>query len=285
MNKTRCLLGFPFFVLFLLSVPALGQKAVDLLPGNDWHPGWKLSYEVQAYEGDDLFFLINGGADLFLEYGFSDVAAVELQHPTEGKLYVEVYRMSSDSAAFGVFSLRKGSLKVEVNPGPWVVYGEDYLHIWQGNYYLSVSATGLSNRDKLKVFAKLVTGIQDKATGENHPPALYTEYRNEEMLSAAYALGPLALNNLYHFGTGNVLNVREALAIEKKDHQEIILAYPDEMTAKKIFFDFITYMETSGRFSDFRVEGEQFLAEDPRGKTMIASLDEKKIILAILKSD
>lgn len=285
MNSTKFIFRLPLLLLILLAIPSFGQEPIDLIPGNDWLPGWEQSYEVQAYEGDDLFFLINGGADLFLEYGFRDVAAVELQHPTDGKLYIEVYRMASDSAAFGVFSLRKGSLKIEVNPGPWVVYGEDYLHLWQGPFYVSVSATGLSNHNKLKAFASLVARMQERATAQNLAPPLFTEYRNEEMLSAIYLLGPLALNNVYHFGSGNMLKIQEALAIEKTHHQEIILAYPDEMTAKMVFFDFIAYLETSGRFSDYREEGELYLAKDPRGKTMIASLDKQKIILAILEAE
>jgi hypothetical protein len=269
----------------LLATPAFGQTAMDLLPGNNWLPGWKQSYEVQAYEGDDLFFLINGGADLFLEYGFRDVAAVELQHPTDGKLYIEVYHMASDSAAFGMFSLRKGSLKIEVNPGPWVVYGDDYLHLWQGPFYVSVSATGLSNKTKLKAFASLVTRMQEWAPVQSHLPSLYTEYRNEEMLSATYILGPLALNNVYHFGSADILKVTEALAVEEKFHRNIILNYPDEMTAKKVFFDFIEHMQNSGRFSNYREEGEQYLAEDRLENTFIANLNENKIILVLLKQE
>lgn len=285
MNRIRFFLKLSVWLMPLMVTPSLGQTAIGLLPGNDWLPGWQRSYEVQAYEGDDLFFLINGGADLFLEYGFSDVAAVELKHPTEGRIYVEVYRMASDSAAFGVFSLRRGSLNLEVNPGPWVVYGEDNLHLWQGPFYVSVSSSGLSNLNKLKVFTQFIGFISERAPRENHTPALFDQYRQEEMTRAVYALGPLALNNFYHFGPGNILQVSEALALEKEYHREIILAYPDEMTAKKVFFTFIDHVRDSGRYSDFSEEGEEYLFRDRQGNPLVARLDSPRILVSILKPE
>ena len=280
---------FPWFfaLLTLLFLPSFvsAQTALDFLPDNGWLPGWQRSYEAQAYEGDDLFFLINGGADLFLEYGFSDVAAVELQHPTDGKIYVEVYRMASDSAAFGVFSLRRGSLEMEVNEGPWVVYGEDNLHLWQGPFYVSASSFGFSNMNKIKVFAKLISQISEQFPAGNQTPALYNAYPQEDVSHAVYARGPLALNNFYHFGPGNILQVTEALALEKEHQREIILAYADEMTAGKVFMTFIDHAGNSGRYSDLRQEGEQYHFTDRHGNPLVASLEGPKILISILKAE
>ena len=285
MSKTAFLLRFCLLAFVLFSFNAYGQTALDLLPADEWMPGWKQSYDVLAYEDDDLFFLINGGADLFLEYGFSDVAAVEYRHPSEGKIYIEVYRMDSDSAAFGVFSLRKGSLQMEINPSPWVVYGEDNLHLWQGPFYISVSTSGLSSLGKLKAFAMLMAHFPKMAPGENRVPVLFGNHRESESSNATYVLGPLGLNNFYHFGHGNILKVTEALAITRDDSREIILNYPDDYTAQKVFLSFSEHLGGSNRYSDYQIEDSELLAKDLRNNTVIARLKGQKILFSVRKPE
>lgn len=270
--------------ILFFSVSALqGQTAASVLPGAGFLPGWEASYDAVAYEGDDLFFLINGGADLYMEYGFADVAAVELKHPDKGSVYMELYRMDSDSAAFGIFSLRKGGLSVEVNPGPWVVYGEDFLHLWQGPFYMSVSGGRLEKSARLQVFLSLIGHLTEKVPAENRLPWLYEEYRQAEANSAAYLMGPLALSNIYSFGHENPFRVSEGLVLERDADREIILAYADASTASDIFSGVLHFFTDNARFPQFEGSGRSFAAVDRQGKLIEATLSGNKILLAIEK--
>ncbi len=270
--------------VLLFSVSALqGQTAFSVLPGAGFLPGWEASYDAVAYEGDDLFFLINGGADLYMEYGFADVAAVELKHPDKGSVYIELYRMDSDSAAFGIFSLRKGNLSVEVNPAPWVVYGEDFLHVWQGPFYMSVSGGRLEKSARLQVFASLIGHLAEKAPAENRLPALYEEYRQAEAHSATYLMGPLALSNIYSFGHENPFRVGEGLVLERDIDREIILAYANASTASDVFNGVLHFFTDNARFPQFEGSGRSFATVDRQGKLIEATLSGNKILLAIEK--
>ena len=59
---------------------------------------------VSSFAGDALYGYINGGADLYHEYGFERLAVQELG--LEGETYfTEVYRMTDPGGAFGIFSV------------------------------------------------------------------------------------------------------------------------------------------------------------------------------------
>jgi hypothetical protein len=63
------------FISVFVSIQLLAQKETltDLLPSINELEGFELKSEPEYYQGDDLFYLINGGADIYLEYGFKDV--------------------------------------------------------------------------------------------------------------------------------------------------------------------------------------------------------------------
>ena len=63
-------------IIWIAGLKLTGQDIKLLLPALQELPGWQLSAEPQVYDGDKLFELINGGADIYLEYGFSRVVSV-----------------------------------------------------------------------------------------------------------------------------------------------------------------------------------------------------------------
>lgn len=58
----------------------------------------------RTFNGNALWGYINGGADLYLEYGFDILLAQKVKQ--EGKQYiVDIYKMKDSEAAFGIFSV------------------------------------------------------------------------------------------------------------------------------------------------------------------------------------
>ena len=90
------------FILFTSSI--LAQDSIYMLLPDKSCSAVKISGEPELYQGDDLFSLINGGAELYHEFGFVEVMAVDL---VAGKtpLRAEIYDMGSQEAAWGIFSL------------------------------------------------------------------------------------------------------------------------------------------------------------------------------------
>ncbi len=275
---------FIFLIVCGIAFSSKGQTAQEVIPGPEWQEGWAASYEVMSYEGDDLFFLINGGADLYMEYGFADVAAVELSHPEKGNLYIELYRMDSDSAAFGIFSLRKGDISVKIYPAPWAAYGDDVLHVWNGNFYMMVSG-GQMKTATLETFTKLVAYLADKVPAENELPAVARQLPDSESSHYAYLMGPLALNNIYSFGPGDVFHTREAVVLFEENQKHLNFYYESEPLAKEVFAGVRAYMENSGRFNDFQGDQRSFHAVDRRGNRLLGKSGEKMIQVTVEEAE
>jgi hypothetical protein len=68
-----------------------------------------------AYEGKALYGYINGGADLYREYGFVRLTVQELTLD-RGEYTVEIYRMTDDSAAYGIYCIAGPSEEGPLGP-------------------------------------------------------------------------------------------------------------------------------------------------------------------------
>ena len=61
---------------------------------------------TEHYNGNSLWGYIDGGADLYLEYGFTKLAAQEIIYQ-DRKYIIDIYRMNNAEAAFGIFSVSR----------------------------------------------------------------------------------------------------------------------------------------------------------------------------------
>jgi len=58
----------------------------------------------RVFTGQALYGFMNGGSDLFLEYGFKELRALEVSY--KGEDYsIEIYKMPNKEDAFGIYSL------------------------------------------------------------------------------------------------------------------------------------------------------------------------------------
>ncbi len=63
--------------------------------------------QTQRYEGVSLTGHINGGAELYREYGFRTLTVQEVTIRGGEELTIESYRMTDPAAAFGIFSISR----------------------------------------------------------------------------------------------------------------------------------------------------------------------------------
>ena len=75
-----------------------------LVPGEI--PGLEIR-RVQSFAGKALYGHINGGADLYHEYGFERLSVQDLRL-NDVTYFTEVYRMNDPAGAFGIFSVSHG---------------------------------------------------------------------------------------------------------------------------------------------------------------------------------
>lgn len=101
LRRSRALLP----ALALLPGLAVAQSDMPILLAGEI-PGLEVR-RVQSFSGKALYGHINGGADLYHEYGFEQVSVQELRLNDE-TYFTEVYRMSDPGGAFGIFSVSRG---------------------------------------------------------------------------------------------------------------------------------------------------------------------------------
>ena len=84
------------------AIAAASLNAAIVVPPDSFAPGWKKSGALREFPGSRLFDHIDGGAELFLEFGFKRLC---LQRYEKGKdvLALEIYEMESPEAALGLY--------------------------------------------------------------------------------------------------------------------------------------------------------------------------------------
>jgi len=92
-------------LVLILAAPLAAAEIV--LPGDDFSPGWKRSGAAATFIKADLFNHIDGGAELFLEFGF-EKAAVQRYKKGRAELTLEVYEMELPESALGIYLMKCG---------------------------------------------------------------------------------------------------------------------------------------------------------------------------------
>lgn len=97
-----CLMFLTFF--FSKDVPG------SSLSGSPAALNWKKEQKSEHYKGEELYGYINGGAEIFFEYGFKELYVshyTALSNEAKKELTLEVYKMESPESAFGIFSTKR----------------------------------------------------------------------------------------------------------------------------------------------------------------------------------
>ena len=110
--------------------------------------GWALSGTPRTFTKESLYGYIDGGAEIVLQYGFRDLTVFELAPdpppaPKGKSVTLEIYRMASAAAAFGIFSTKREGNE-PVSPGIKTVHwlGRDQTSMVKGDLYINVLASG-----------------------------------------------------------------------------------------------------------------------------------------------
>ena len=111
--------------------------------------GWVLSGTPRVFSEQALYGYIDGASEIFLQYGFRGLWVyrfVPSQSSSKGKeITLELFRMASPAAAFGIFSTRReGNEPVSARLRTIHWLGAEQANLVKGNLYANVLATGCS---------------------------------------------------------------------------------------------------------------------------------------------
>jgi hypothetical protein len=117
----------------------------------------------RTFNGASLFGYIDGGAELYLEYGFSAAWVSELSY-MGGKYKTEIYRMNGPEESFGIFSVSRYRCKSMPAFTSFACQTKYQLQICSGPYYISIINSSGNKTDSiasLRIGASIVRKIID----------------------------------------------------------------------------------------------------------------------------
>lgn len=130
--------------IFLISFPEISGQERGKVPGEVPLPeevnGWKWDRKKTRYTPRTLFDYINGAAELYLAYGFQNLAVRRLEKPGQPSIILELYEMETPEDAFGVFSFERQDEEVGIGQGS--EFGGGLLRFWKGKYFVAIYAEG-----------------------------------------------------------------------------------------------------------------------------------------------
>ncbi len=272
-----------FWNLLFFSIISPGQHQVEtqsLLPENGIVPNWNIKDSIETYKGEDLFMYINGGADVYLEYGLEEVATVRYLNYLNNNILVDIYKMSSIDAAYGIFTLASTSKGKPLDIGDQSLLYDYYFDLWKGPYFMRFTANKKDNGmiDTLLFFAKT---IDPKISIKGKKPQLTNAFLlpGFEIRNVKYITGIIGLNNIFNFGHGSIAGFSEGLFGKWEDKSLFVFSYRDDRKCREWFASAKGKMQMSKKFSNYTVVDDGFTVTDKSGNYLCFKPYKKYILI------
>lgn len=229
---------FPVIIVaFLLSYSSFSQVPENFPYINKDNLREGRIKSEKTYTRESLFGYMNGGAELYLEYGFERLVVSELD--IDGTEYkVEVYKMNEPQAAYGIYSVSVFRCDTSGHLDAYSCQTPYQLQVCRGQYYISIiNNTGAPVASATSII--LAQKLLPLTGGESFDLSGFTEgaVRMDDVSRATLIMGELGLfNGAFDWdylleGTDNYTG----LALEKGDESVLILRFTNDSSRLDFF--------------------------------------------------
>jgi hypothetical protein len=168
-------------------------------------PGWTPSDEVQVYDTENLYDLVDGQADAFFAYAFEEVAVQNYENDEGAGLRVEIWQLVTPADAYGLFTTYRSGTPVTIgregdgDPGR-------RLDLWQDRYFVRLFAPQTLPDADLRGLAEAVAGALP-ADGE--PPTLLGRLPQDGLVdrSSIFFHQEISVQSILWLGGQNLLGL------------------------------------------------------------------------------
>jgi len=204
-----------------------------MAPASDYFPE-ESAGKIEVFKGKKLFDYMNGGAELYLAYGFVEIAVWSYQ--TAGnQATVGIYEMGSPAEAFGIFSHTSKGDPVDV--GVPAVLARGMLSFHKDKFYVRVVAKSdpAKAKDLLIHLGKQVAAAIPGKPLTPGEVGLLPEGAVEGSLR--YLVNPETARTIWFDGEGELILTKNARAVtafypgDDTDIQASRISYPDKAAA------------------------------------------------------
>ena len=240
------------FLSLLIAIEAYPMNKDTILM--DKLPGSTASLPVESekvYETpEELYDYINGGAELYLNYGFRKLARRSYRFGEENEIKAEIFDMNAPKNAYGVFSYSKDTANTDLGQGAQYLGGS--LIFWQDRYFVSIFAKKETDAAKEEML-RMGREINDAIGTTGKLPAVFQVIPERSIVkgSTFYFHHHAWQNKFRYISNDNIFNIDDhvhALLTQYGSPQNryylLIVEYPERKQARK------AYKKGRKKFSD-----------------------------------
>jgi len=254
------------------------------LPAGNAVQGWAKDGEPQEYEGEDLYTYIDGGAEIYQEYGFRRVILQDYKNAKGKSVSLEIFEMETPAAAFGMFTFKRSGSGKTVSLGAGAELEAYYLNFWKGRFL--VTLTGFDEARETIDGLLAVAGVVDsKIRDQGAVPGLVGALPEKGLRSGSvkYLKGLLGLNNIYPFYSARGLGFTEAArGVYENGATLLILDYGSADARARAWIDLRAYLSESDRFKrGGGGEADIFLVQDRKGQSVAFAESGPRLLIGI----
>ena len=274
-------IGLLAALLVAAAKPVAAQEPTDLLP--DELGDWAAVGDADFFRGDELFLYINGGADIYLEYGFQDVALRDYRRG-EDIISVEVYSTAAD--AYGLYSFMRGDGAGALDLGDGGALAQYYLVFWSGRHYVAVTAQSEFEgcREALVGLGRALA--ERLLAGGTVPPLMAALPAGQRRPgSEKHLVGPIALHNVSIlaarlFSGWSECATARYIFPDGSEGALLLLRWPDAEAATAAPAEAALRAEGAGA-SEAALDGDLLTVTGPRSEHLTACVGGRVVVVAI----
>lgn len=264
------------------ETPAQNQEAgiASILPDPGELGMWHQVDPVLIFAGEDLYKFIDGGADIYFEYGFQQVGSAEYQNSKSISIKLEIYEMTSAPAAYGMYSINAGTQGKTVKVGNEGVLNEYYLVFWKDKYLTFISSDDTTG-ETLEGILILAESIDKNIYAPGKKPKLCETLPKQNLTANKYIRGLLGLSSIYDFDAKNIFNVQEGVVGMYRNHRTFIFKYDSEKDAERWYRNTSEILKTSSQYSKFQEYTGHYTMSDQKGSQFCVTHLENLIVIVM----
>ena len=241
------------------------------IPEPGFAPGWAKAGRIRTFTGQDLFNQIDGGAELFLEFGFAKLR-LQAYARDKAELTLNAYEMESAASALGIYLMKMG----RETPFPEIAArnsGEEaQVNILKGRYFIQVDNLGDVPASKAEAVALANAFLAGVAEESALTPLDALPAEGKVPGSERLVRGPYGLQAYFTFGEGDILQLGGKIFGVAANYKEspnavflrFIIPYAEETRAGSVYENLLVNLDPYLKVLETR-EGA-FVFEDHRGK-------------------
>jgi len=265
-----------------LDLNAFLPAAADL---REWAP----KDPPQEFKGDDLFLYIDGGAELYREYGFRQVIAQDYRNGKGKIISLEIFEMASAEAAYGMFSFKSSGRGKPAAVGQDGRLEDYFLNFWKGPCLVTLTGYD-AGPECVRGILEIARAVDARIRLQGSRPSLLYVLPKEWMKASrlVYLRGVLGLNNIHPFFPNDVFRFKEGLAAEQDKFKIFIFRYAGPAEARQRFQEIKKAFSQSPAYKDLKNLNESnFETVDAKGdKLYIQNYNSHiSIILTLTQTD